>query len=364
MSRRRLDFVLKASQQMVYEHDRALRYTWVANAVYGASDHALIGARDVDVLDHADEAAALEAAKQHVLETKECLQRTIPITTDGQTRHYALTIAPRYDEQGALVGLRGTMRDRTEAVRREAALNDARAEAEDARRVMSMVLGNASHALLTPLTGMLSLIDALRARKIPEFESPLQRIRKSGKRLQRAIERLLDLSALEAGEAQLQPEALDVRTVVDEAAELLRGRTLDKDLAFSIDLPDTPVRAHLDASAVQRVVRNLMSNAIKYTHTGSVCVSLRAQPDDDILRLTVRDTGQGIPDEFLPSLFEPFTRAGTSSISNGGTGLGMAITKRLVDAMGGSIAVETTVGDGTTFVVHLPTAPHTSTAEA
>ena len=360
----RLHFVLQTSQRMAYEQDRDLRYTWAANAVCGLSDDEVVGHRDADVLDDPAQAAALSAAKHEVMRTGAPAEQHVPITVDGTTRRCMITIAPLYNTDAEIVGVRGTVADHTDALEHEEALERARYQAreaqekaEDARRVMSMVLGNASHALLTPLSGMLSLIDALRARNIDALEEPLTRIRKSGQRLQRAIERLLDLSALEAGEAQLQAERIDVRMAVDDAAELLRQRATEEDIDFDVRMPSEPVRAELDPSALRRVARNLVSNAIKYTHEGGVTVELTTEADGAVVCLQVADTGEGISDAFLPSLFEPFSRAETGNVSGGGTGLGLAITKRFVDAMGGTIDVETAVEEGSTFTVRLPASP-------
>ena len=365
---RRLRLVLESNNQMAYEQDRMLRYTWVANPLFGGRASEWVGCNDADMLEDATAARALRTAKQDVMTTGTPVYRSLPISVDGQTRHYVVTALPLHDDEGSVVGIHGIVgvangsarhdapiqHDRLAAEHARDRAQNAKAKAEDAHRVLSMVLGNASHALLTPLSGMMSLVDGLRARNIEAIQAPLNRLRKSGERLERTIRRLLDLSALEAGRADLEPAPIDVRAEVRETLELLRPQAAPKDLHLHADLPETPIRAYQDASAVRRICQNLVSNAVKYTDAGHVRVRLATEDDGATVCFTVSDTGPGIPPSFLPSLFEPFSRGEHSNLSSSGTGLGMAITKRLVDALHGSIDVDTTVGGGTTFTVRFP----------
>mgnify|MGYP006271868081 CR=1 FL=1 len=368
---RRLQFVLESNNQMAYEQNRALRYTWVANPLFGGTAAEWVGCVDADVLEDTAAVAALQTAKRHVLTTGTPVHRSLPLSVEGQSQIYVVTATPLYEDDDSVSGVRGIVRaapdasehdvlmqrDRLAAEQARDRAQDAQAEAEDAHRALSMVLGNASHALLTPLSGMMSLVDAMRARNIEAIEQPLNRLRTSGERLERAIRRLLDLSALEAGRADLEPEPIDVRSEVEESVALLRTQATRKGLQLHIDMPDVPVQAYRDASAVRRISQNLIGNAVKYTETGHVRVCLTIEDAGATVCLVVSDTGPGISPSFLPSIFEPFSRGTHSNLSRTGTGLGMAVTKRLIDAMNGSIEIDTSVGNGTTFTVRLPAHP-------
>lgn len=369
----RFRLALKAGDVAVFRQDRALRYTWICNPVPGFEIDDMIGKRDEDVMGEPEEVRATTKAKRAVMESGVTQRHEFPITTNGSTRYFEYTIAPWRNDDGDVVGVTCAAVDVTEHRKREEALRQAREdaeaarheaerakeeaeaareEAEEANRLKSIFLANASHALLTPLSGMLSLVDALRARKIEGTREILARIRRSGEHLRETIDGLLDLSKIQSGGAGINVQPINVAEVVFESAELFRGQAEEKGLTFVVNVPSAPVELDADPSALRRIVSNLVSNAIKYTASGRVSVGLVDAPDAAVL--TVEDTGAGIDGDFLPQLFEPFTRASGRGLTDEGTGLGMAIAKRLVDALGGTIEVDTEVDAGTTLTVRLP----------
>ena len=179
-------------------------------------------------------------------------------------------------------------------------------------------------------------------------------------RLERMVGDLLDAARVEAGELTLHPNACDLRDVARDAAELYAPASTRHQL--DVDIPDEPLDGAFDAARVQQVLDNLLSNAIKYSPVGGrVRLVLRREGNDAIV--TVTDEGVGIPPEELSRLFEPFQRAPSGRKVAHGVGLGLWVTRRIVEAHGGSISVESRPGEGSTFRIRLPLAACTATAE-
>jgi PAS domain S-box-containing protein len=254
-------------------------------------------------------------------------------------------------------------RDVTESERREAELraardaaDTARAEAERAERLKSIFLANMSHEIRTPLTSIIGFSEVLED-EVPEpYDRMAELVGMSGRRLLNTISSVLDLSKLEAGRWSLDLQTLDLRAEVTEAARLYRPRAEQRDLAVDVDLPDEPVRARVDRAALQRVLDNLVGNAIKFTPEGGRVV-VRLQSNGRGARLEVEDSGPGLDPDLLDHLFEPFVQSPNERDEGAsGSGLGLAITRRLVVAMDGSIDLDSDYAGGTRFVIHLPDA--------
>jgi signal transduction histidine kinase len=164
---------------------------------------------------------------------------------------------------------------------------------------------------------------------------------------------VLDLAQLEAGQRSARSAAIDIRDVVAGAVSVFEQQAEARGLAFTLSFPSEPVRLDTDGAALGRVVTNLVSNAVKFTDEGGVDVTLKAGAD--AVELRVADTGVGISAAFLPRLFEAFRQESEGEARHfEGNGLGMAITARLVELLGGTIGVESAKGAGTTFTVRLP----------
>ena len=234
------------------------------------------------------------------------------------------------------------------------AAEDARERAEEAARLKSSILANMSHEIRTPLTAILGFADILRDEVSEDLYEYADTIRSGGHRLLNTLNDILDFARLDAERATVLPEPLDAAAVVRESVSLLAPLAQRKGLGLHLTSSAASVPAVHSASALARVVTNLVGNAIKFTERGEVRVTLHAAPEFFAVR--VQDTGVGISEEFLPDLFEAFKQ---ESDGHGrdfeGTGLGLAITKRLTDLMGGEIRVWSRKGEGTVIEVALPT---------
>lgn len=245
-------------------------------------------------------------------------------------------------------------RDITERKRAEAVLVAAKEQAEEIARLKSNFLANMSHEIRTPLTGILGFSSIL-AEEItdPEQREFVTLIEKSGRRLMETLNSVLDLARLESGRMDLNLEPLPVAQSVNEIVNLMQPMACERHIILKADIVEPEVEAVLDVGALNRVLTNLVGNAIKFTAEGSVTVELDATTTSVVLR--VRDTGVGIDPEFLPRLFEEFEQESTGiGRSHEGSGLGLTITHQLIERMGGSISVESEKGVGTVFEVCFP----------
>jgi len=240
-------------------------------------------------------------------------------------------------------------RDTAEAARQEA--EQAREEAEQANRLKSAFLANMSHEIRTPLTSVIGFSEVLEEEVEADYARFARLIRQSSTRLKEVLNSVLRLSKLEVGAVEFEPESLDLATEVERTVELLQPQAEDKNLDLRMEAPDE-LPAHLDPGATGRILDNLVSNAIKYTPDGGR-VHVRLRSEDSWAELEVRDTGRGIDKDLLPNPFEPLVQAPGEDGRAEGNGLGLAITKRLVEGMNGEIDVETELGEGTCFRVRL-----------
>lgn len=253
---------------------------------------------------------------------------------------------------------------------RRAALEASRNEALRANNAKSEFLANMSHEIRTPLNAVLGLAGVL-------IDSPLndeQRrqvvlIKESGDNLLELLNDILDLSKLDAGQIELENSTFDAPTLTRDTVDLLHARAEQQGVELTVELASGfPSSVTGDPSRLRQVLINLVGNAIKFTHKGSVKVLMTATMQDDdraTVEWSVTDTGIGIPAERVGSLFQEFVQA-DNSISRrfGGTGLGLAISKRLVDRMGGTIGVTSVAGHGSTFKFHVPLAISSAPAAA
>ena len=226
--------------------------------------------------------------------------------------------------------------------------------AERTSEVKSQFLANMSHEIRTPLNGILGMAQLLAASKLDEDQHfQLDMVRRSGEHLLVLINDILDLSRIEAGKINFERTAFELRKAVSEVTSLLAPVAAGKGLALDVALAaDAPAWVNGDAARVKQVLHNLLGNAIKFTRQGRVRIEVaRARGGEDgLLSFDISDTGPGIPQEYLESVFEPFRQLESPSAkSPGGSGLGLAISRQLAHAMGGDIRCESKPGAGTTF---------------
>ncbi len=233
----------------------------------------------------------------------------------------------------------------------------ARADAEQANRAKSEFLSRMSHELRTPLNAVLGFGQVLAMRDLEEPQrASVEQILKGGNHLLALINEVLDISRIEAGNLSLSLEPVELAETITEALDLVQPLAADRDIEVTADLKGGPQYAVADKQRLSQVLLNLLSNAIKYNHTGGSVRVLAVPAQDETVRIEVVDTGSGIPAEGLDRLFTPFERLGAEQKQIEGTGLGLTLTKGLVEAMGGRLGVESTVGQGSTFWVELTAA--------
>ncbi len=264
-------------------------------------------------------------------------------------------VAQLSSEKADLELLLETTTEHADAVEEE--LITARELAEEATRAKSEFLANMSHEIRTPLNGVIGMTALLQDTSLTlEQRDCVQTIRSSGEVLLSLINDILDFSKIEAGKLDLECQAFDLRTCVEESLDLVAGKAFEKELNLIYHItPNTPHILIGDITRLRQVIVNLLSNAIKFTSVGEVRVQVSSQLLDadnqyyEIL-LAIKDTGIGIPTERMHRLFQSFSQVDSSTTRKyGGTGLGLTISKRLSELMGGRIWVESEEGLGSTF---------------
>jgi len=271
---------------------------------------------------------------------------------DGEERLISINGAPVTDDEGAVQQAVFSIIDIPEQVKRDRQLEEARDEAERASRLKSSFLANKSHDVRTPLSSIMSLTELLSMEAPDNLQKRISLIERSSLRLLDTIDSVLDLSKIESGSIKPDLKSVDVADELLGTVEIFRPQATKKDVELQAAIPGTPVEAMIDPAYLHRISDNLIGNAVKFTPEGG-CVAVRLKHTAETLTLEVADTGIGIQDDFLEDLFEAFTR-GANGCEEEGSGLGLAITKRLAEMMGGTVEVDSTVGEGTTFTVTLP----------
>lgn len=290
------------------------------------------------------------------------------VRPDGEVRHVdtRFRVEEKEDPDDRTVYV--TVLDVTERARLERELREAKEAAEAADEAKSRFLATMSHEIRTPMNSILGLTELLRDSDLTEEqEGYLESVHASGEHLLELIDDILDFSKIEAGELALESRAFDLRGTVEEALRMVAPQAGPKDLELAYRYSeDVPEAIHGDPQRVRQVLVNLLSNAVKFTHEGEVVVRVEVLDDGPVatsgdevpVQFEVEDTGIGIEEDAVEDLFDPFTQAESSpDREHQGTGLGLPISYRLVEMMGGTMEAEGTPGEGSTFRFVLPAEP-------
>lgn len=286
--------------------------------------------------------AVAEALESQRPVAGEGMSSVLPLAVDGSERAFRLRTTPMRDPENHLLGAVTLLEDITHL--------------REIDRLKSEFIATASHELRTPLTsvqmGVHLLLEGAAGELNDKQAEVLGACREDCERLDKLMRDLLDLSRIEAGDSQPELQAVRTRELIIAETEELRPQVETKGLSFRVDVPvDLPV-VMADRSEIERVVANLVVNAIRYTRQGEIRIS--AEPRGHHVAISVSDTGAGIPPEYLPHIFDKFVQV--PGAATGGAGLGLAISRLIVEAHGGQISVQSELGHGSTFTFTLPVA--------
>jgi PAS domain S-box-containing protein len=288
----------------------------------------------------------------------------VSIRSPGGTRWFSWIELSVQDKTTGQVSHRAIARDITSRKRAETALINARERAEFASLAKSRFLATVSHEIRTPMNGIMGMAKLLADTELsPEQRTYVGAVSTSASALLALIEDLLDYTKIEAGRFDAEPQPMSPREIADNVVELLAAKAFAKDIGLGCHVaPDVPQMITSDPGRVRQVLLNLLGNAIKFTDAGGVLLKVTKVGDVDrsMIRFSVVDTGSGLQPEDTKRIFEEFEQAdGSSTRTHGGAGLGLAISKRLVGSMGGTISVTSHVGRGSDFAFEIPAAEAT-----
>ncbi|MGE3725978.1 MAG: PAS domain-containing protein [Candidatus Sericytochromatia bacterium] len=304
----------------------------------------------------------------------------------GQELFLEFLFNPVFSDQGQVTGCVIINRDITQRKKNEAALLSlnqdlekrvqertlelqvAKEAAEQANQFKSEFLANISHEIRTPLNAVLGFTDLLEELvQDARQQGYLSSVKSSGRALLTLINDILDLSKIEAGKLEIQPESVMIHRLFQEVEQIFSLRIQQKGLQFILECePDLPPQLFMDEARLRQVLFNLLGNAVKFTETGTVQLSVghypgegaEGHPHEINLWMHVKDTGIGIAPPFLAQIFEPFSQQDRQLTKRyGGTGLGLTISKRLIEMMGGELSVSSELGKGSCFSLYLPHIP-------
>jgi len=284
------------------------------------------------------------------------------VRKNGTTFPVQLALSNIHDSTGGLIGHLAISIDISERKSVESALYAAKEEAERANRYKSQFMANISHEIRTPMNAILGFSDLLLKNTTdPKSRNHLTTIVTSGKTLMSLINDLLDLAKIESGKMTLHEQAINLKSLVNEVVEMFTNevnkKSISLDAFFQSSLPDT---IFLDDVRVRQILTNVISNAVKFTHSGfiRVTVEFKHSRQDHAkidVTITIQDSGIGIEEENQQLIFESFQQVHDTTTSQyGGTGLGLTITKRLVELMNGEMSVKSKQNEGSTFTIVLP----------
>jgi PAS domain S-box-containing protein len=366
-SEERFHGLIDALGDLVVHRDREGRIVY-ANKVFAE----LIGAdaRDLHGRTLSELGIEVGVVPDAAFSDGECLSSTdVAIQAPGGTRWFSWIELSVRDKASKSVSHRAIARDITARKRAETALINARERAEYASQAKSRFLATVSHEIRTPMNGIMGMAKLLADTNLsPEQRTYVGAVSTSASALLALIEDLLDYSKIEAGRFEPEPQPMSPRELTENVVELLAARAFARNIGLGCHVaPEVPHMITADPGRVRQVLLNLIGNAIKFTDAGGVLVTVTCSGSgrSSMIRFSVADTGPGLRDSDMERIFEEFEQAdGTSTRTHGGAGLGLAISKRIVNSMGGSISVRSEFGAGSEFSFEIPAAGATEAPQA
>ena len=363
--------LLSANWERVYFKDLQSRFLlvsagWIAAYAPGRAAEELIGKTDFDVFSGQHASAAFRD-EQQVIRTGEPIIGKVELETYGGRADtwVSTTKMPLRDQRGQIIGTFGISRDVTAQVRAENTLaqqaHQLRAQNQSLReldRLKDEFIGLVSHEIRTPLASIIGYVELLREEGVsgPDADLCAEVIERNAKRLQHLVGDLLFLSQIQSGKMAMEFQDADLAGLAASALEELRPEAQRKHIDLALSATDVP-RLALDPMRIAQLLGNLLSNAVKFSPDGGR-VEVRLRREGDQVVLAVADTGIGIPAADRERVFERFFRTAIAARhAIQGTGLGLAVTKAIVEAHHGTIAVDSDEGRGSTFTVCLPLRP-------
>ncbi|RAN39284.1 PAS domain-containing hybrid sensor histidine kinase/response regulator [Hyphomonas sp. GM-8P] len=317
----------------------------------------LIGQPDREVFPN-EQADIFREIDDRVLETRTQIVTTEQISNAAGDLRWVESSTSFFQDAAGSAFIVSILTDVTELKKQEAELEDARKTALNASKSKTEFLANMSHEIRTPMNGVLGMSQVLRRTTLDgEQVEIVEMIERSGEALLTVINDILDFSKIEAGKLAIDSEPFSLSAVLDDVAALLGSGANEKGIELITDISrDVPDEVVGDAGRIRQILTNLVGNAIKFTTEGHILVRIAGSGENGYahLAITVDDTGIGIPEDKLETVFHQFEQADASATRRfGGTGLGLSICRSLVEAMAGQIGVTSTFGVGSTFRVEL-----------
>ena len=365
----RLQSILDNTPLIIFIKDLQGRYLLANKSYRDAFDFTreqIIGKTDFELVEEAD-ATRYKEIDEYIIREQKNVEIEETVQQDGITKNLLIVKFPLFDKDNNLYGIGGIASDITERYLYGMHLIEAKSKAENAEQLQEQFLANMSHEIRTPMNGIIGMTNILMSTSLNEEQKDFVNvIKKSSDSLLVLMNDILDLSKIKAGKLRIEKIDFRLRETLEQTINTFRVLIKEKGITLrvSVDL-DVPDSLTGDPHRLNQILNNLLSNAIKFTLKGEINLEIKANKkykNEVGLTFSVSDTGIGIPQEKLEHIFESFSQAesGTSR-KFGGSGLGLTITKKLIEMQEGSIKVASEPGKGTTFTftIHYDIATHT-----